>query len=251
MRVVWLAEISSLNDPFECSIQFDNDECLRSFYGSHKFREIFNVVSGENLSQSEIDRLTKSQEPYEEYLALFKEKGYELKVSPEEQLKKVQSRWDEIVKERNRNLKICSFSLVKHSLLLWSHYSQDHKGIAIEYDFIDSGSIRAFIQPIIYRDQIHKIGLFEEYNTMNMVASGLIKSKEWSYEREWRITSFKQSEEFSSKMHVPQPLAIYLGTRFCENEEELKSELYAYAVKNKVPIHQMIKHTNKFELMTK
>mgnify|MGYP003647013191 CR=1 FL=1 len=248
---VWLAEISSLNDPFECSIQFDNDECLRLFYGSNKFRENFKIVSGETLSQKEIFRLTESQKPYEEYLTLFKEKGFEIKVTPEEQLKKVQSRWDEIVKERNQNLKICSFSLVKHSLLLWSHYSQDHKGIAIEYDFINSESIRAFIQPIIYRNRIHKIGLFEEYNTINMIVSGLIKSEEWSYEKEWRITSFKQFDEFPNIMKVPKPVAIYLGTRFSENDEKLKSELYAYAKKNKVPLNEMVKHPNKFELIAK
>jgi hypothetical protein len=34
---VWVAEIVKLNDPFECSIQFDNDECLRLYYGSEKF----------------------------------------------------------------------------------------------------------------------------------------------------------------------------------------------------------------------
>src|SRR6185437_5788583 len=105
---------------------------------------------------------------------------------------KIQNRWLEIISETNKRLRICSFSVTKSSLLLWSHYASEHKGIAIEYDFIDTGEIRAFIQPIIYRDKVHKIGIFEEYSTMQMVCSSLIKSKEWEYEKEWRLTIFKQ-----------------------------------------------------------
>jgi len=248
---VWLAKISSLNDPFECSIQFDNDECLRFFYSSDDFRNNFRNWTGEKLSLKEIDRLTKSDKPYEEYLALFKEKGMIINVTSEEQLKKVQNRWDEIVAERNQSLKICSFSLVKNSLLLWSHYAQDHKGISIEYDFEDSKDLRAFMQPVIYRNRVHKIGLFEEYTTMNMIVSGLIKSEDWKYEQEWRLTIFKQGDEFPNKMKVPKPIAIYLGTRFNENDETLISELYDYAEQNNVTLKQMTKHPNKFELTEK
>jgi hypothetical protein len=52
---------------------------------------------------------------------------------------------------------------------------------------------------------------------MNMIASSLVKSEEWSYEQEWRLTIFKQSDEFPSKIKVPMPIGIYLGTRFQEH----------------------------------
>lgn len=247
--VIWLAEISSLNDPFECSIQFDNDECLRLFYSSPQFQTNFKNWNGEKLTDTEISRLTSSEKPYEEYVTLFKEKGLVISVSAEEQLKRIQNRWNEIVCEMNRNIKICSFSLVNNSLLLWSHYSHEHKGIAIEYAFEEIDVLRSFMQPVIYRDRVHKIGIFEEYNTMNMIASSLVKSKEWSYEQEWRLTIFRQSEEFPSKMKVPIPIGIYLGTRFKENDDNLKRALFDFAEQNQVSVKQMAKHPNKFELI--
>ena len=133
---VWLAEIASLNDPFECSIQFDNDECLREYYGSEKHQQFFTFLTGHKLNSTEIKRLTTAEKPFLEYKKVCNERAIPFSQSPEEQIDKVQKRWIEIVEETNKNLRICSFSLNKSSLLLWSHYASEHKGIAIEYDFI-------------------------------------------------------------------------------------------------------------------
>ncbi len=48
---IWLAEISSLNDPFECSIQFDNDECWREYYSSEKFENTFEILTGQVITK--------------------------------------------------------------------------------------------------------------------------------------------------------------------------------------------------------
>lgn len=246
---IWLAEIASLNDPFECSIQFDNDECLREYYSSPAFKDFFLQITGNKLFTKEIKTLTTSKKPYEDYIKICAAKNIPLNLSPEQQLKRVQNRWSEIVSETNRQLRICSFSLNKDSLLLWSHYAEEHKGICIEYDLLNNDTARTYIQPVIYSPRVHKIGLFEEYNTMQMIASSLIKSKEWEYEQEWRITIFRQSEHFPQKLQVPKPLAIYLGTRFSANSEDLKEKLYQFAAVNKIPIYQMKKHPQEFRLI--
>lgn len=248
---VWLSEIALLNDPFECTIQFDNDKCLREFYASEEFQSRFGVATGHKLSKSEIELLTTSEKPYEEYIKVCASNNIPLNQTANQQLKKVQSRWSEIIDETNRNLRICSFSLTNNSLLLWSHYSDEHKGICIEYDFRDHDKIRPFIQPVIYSHKIHKIGLFEEYTTMNMIASSLIKSKDWEYEQEWRLTIFKQKEKFPQKMKTPKPKAIYLGTRFSVNNEILKTQLISLAKDNNIPVFQMTKDTNEFKLVAK
>jgi len=248
---IWLAEISSLNDPFECSIQFDNDECLREFYSSETFKNNFVKKTGQILSEKEIKSIIKSKKPYDKYIEVCKTKNVIINLSPERQLEKVQKRWNVIVEETNRNLRICSFSLEKNSLLLWSHYSDEHKGICLEYDFLNAEEFRTFIQPVIYRDKVHKIGLFEEYKLMQMIGSSLIKSGDWSYEKEWRLTIFKQKEKFPQKMKAPSPKAIYLGTRFHLNKEHLKNELFKIAAERKIPLYQMIKHPNEFKLIEK
>ena len=202
---IWLADISSLNDPFECSIQFDNDKCLREYYSSEPFRNRFRVLTGKELTKKEIKSLVESKNPYEEYISLYKSRNIALEMSAEQQIQKIQRRWTEIVDEATRNLRICSFSTKKDSLLLWSHYSEDHKGICIEYDFEDNDLIRAFIQPVLYSNEVNKIGLLEEYSIMRMICSSLIKFSDWEYEHEWRLTIFKQKDEFPHKISVPLP----------------------------------------------
>jgi hypothetical protein len=237
---IWLAEISTLNDPFECSIQFDNDECLREYYASDEFEKLFKTLTGHAITKAEIKLLLASKKPYEEYIKLCESRNIPFGFSAEEQIRRVQERWAEIIEETSKNLRICSFSLTKHILLLWSHYSQEHKGICIEYDFLDSDSIRTFIQPVMYSNNVYKLGLLEEYNTMQMIGSSLIKSKDWEHEQEWRVTIFKQKDEFPQKLSAPLPKAIYLGTRFHLNENSLKQKLYQYSTDNKIPMYQMV-----------
>lgn len=245
---IWLAEISSLNDPFECSIQFDNNECWREYYSSEKFKDMFEFKTGQIITKKELKRLTTSAEPFEEYIKICRNRNIPFALTAEQQKQKIQDRWAAIQEETNRNLRICSFSLNKNSLLLWSHYADEHKGICIEYDFEDIDVIRTFMQPIIYRDKVHKMGVMEEYSVMQMVGSSLIKSKDWEYEQEWRLTIFKQQDNFPQKMSVPLPKAIYLGTRFNLVEKNLKDKLFLFAKEHKIALYQMRKDSQQFKL---
>jgi hypothetical protein len=177
---IWMADISSLNDPFECSLQFDNDKCSRVFFADKKFHATFKEKFGRELTQNEIDNIVNSKEPFAAYHEICKGKNIVINITPEKQLEVIQKRWTEIIEETNENMRVCSFSEVNNSLLLWSHYSDEHKGICIEYDLVDELSeIRAFLQPIIYSDKVYKVELFEELTTLRKIGSTLIKSKDW------------------------------------------------------------------------
>jgi len=82
-----------------------------------------------------------------------------------------------------------------------------------------------------------------------MIASSLIKSKDWEYEQEWRLTIFKQKESFPQKLTIPNPKAIYLGTRFELNDKALKDKLFEIAEQKKIPIFRMVKHPTEFKLI--
>jgi Protein of unknown function (DUF2971) len=248
---IWLAEISSLNDPFECSLQFDNDACLRLYFGSEKFQQGFARLTGQSLKDNEIISLSNSQKPFDQYLEICKIRNIPYDLNRDEQLNKSQQRWSEIVEEINQNLTICSFTLKEDSLLLWSHYADQHKGICIEYDFPEFNVIRAFIQPTNYRQEVHKIQVFEEFNAMQAIASSLIKSNDWSYEKEWRITIFKSDKNFVQKLPVPVPKAIFLGTRFHLNDKNLKDCLFSIAAEKQIALYQMEKDSLEFRLIHK
>lgn len=247
---IWLADIDTLNDPFECSLQFDNNECLRLFFADENFHATFKRMFGKELTKKEIQKIIKSQEPYETYTKICRKKNIFLNITVDEQLENVQKRWAEIIEETNKNIRICSFSEQNDSLLLWSHYADQHKGICIEYDLVDENSMRPFLQPIIYTDNVHKIGLFEDITPLKKIGSTLFKCKDWEYESEWRLTIIKQEKIFPQKMEISNPKAVYLGTRFYLNEKNLINQLFDILEKNNTPVFQMIKHPEKYKLVT-
>lgn len=246
---IWLAEISSLNDPFECTIQFDNDECLREYFASDEFIKKFYSKTGQGLTNQEISILLNDKKPYERFIEICTNKNIRIRLNAKQQIEKIQTRWQKMIDESTQSLRICSFSTVKDSLLLWSHYSHDHKGVCFEYDFQNHDLVRAFIQPIIYSDKVHKIGLLEDYTIIQMVCSSLIKSIDWKYEKEWRLTIFRQKDVFPQRLTVDPPIAIYLGTRFYKNEEKLITEFLEVAKNQNIPIYQMDKHPTEFKLV--
>lgn len=108
--------------------------------------------------------------------------------------------------------KVCCFSEKNDSILMWSHYSNNHEGFCIGYD---TSKIEEKIKNEFYPVFYHEI-LFPLVKTEDEINNGrlnsLIKFKDWNYENEWRLIL---NEEYVSL----KPSKIYLGARF--NDEHL------------------------------
>jgi hypothetical protein len=246
---VWLASIESLNDPFECSLKFDNNACLRLLYGSTTFQNNFSLINGVRLSQKDIEKLSKSHKPYIDYIEVCKFYGITINVTPEEQFAKIQNRWNEILKETNDQLRVCCFSEYNDSILMWSHYADNHKGFCIEYDLQNEDNLRPFLLPIIYSSELFSIQIFEELSSVKKIGSTLIKSKEWEYESEWRLVIFNRPLNLPEKIKVPNPKAVYLGERFAQNKEADKERLLKTLKSKNIPIYAMTKHPAEYKLV--
>lgn len=91
---------------------------------------------------------------------------------------------------------------------MWSHYTNKHKGFCIEYD-LSKCSVKhiRYFHPIIYNDKryeiknkdfwikrflyLHKedgITIQEAKNIGDIILASMVKSLNWEYEKEWRIT---------------------------------------------------------------
>ncbi|NQZ56321.1 MAG: DUF2971 domain-containing protein [Lentisphaeraceae bacterium] len=98
-------------------------------------------------------------------------------------------RFTEIVKTAHDDNTVTCFSATNKSILMWSHYGADHKGICLEFDpcsnFFDYVSKVEYPpgddRRLISLHDVHcRTGdLFEELMTT--------KSKVWEYEKEWRM----------------------------------------------------------------
>lgn len=145
-------------------------------------------------------------------------------------------------------------SLIYDNLLLWSHYAEKHKGVALEFVAnIEKDSILRLMTKVNYsaerpflwknpKDFVHKVmfpereNLFKEY----IDAISLTKSLDWKYEQEVRVydSNFEVKPCLLHDYHADELRAIYLG---CKADPNVEKELVglAYAKNPAVKVFKM------------
>jgi DUF2971 family protein len=187
---IWLSRPSSFNDPFDCSI-----DVINNLNDVKNFRELFRRLGKmRGLSKKSVQTIT------DHYL----HKG---KVSHlgqhfiEEFLPKLSVVLSDIG--------VFCLSEIPDDILMWSHYGDQHKGFCVEYTRTNRNILgKLFVDAFIkhkypnqgfetYEPRTHRViysDLYPDINFTQIFENGealdklvLTKSKQWSYEREWRI----------------------------------------------------------------
>ncbi|PTP83174.1 DUF2971 domain-containing protein [Vibrio splendidus] len=110
------------------------------------------------------------------------------------------------------NYRICSLSNNNNSMLMWSHYAQEHQGIMVEYWFGGEFPCGVGIEKVSYLDE-SKRNLEKESYVFNQYL--LTKNNDWSYEDEVRIfTNVKEKINFES-FDYPNTDRTKINARIC------------------------------------
>lgn len=124
--------------------------------------------------------------------------------------------------------------------------------LKIELDIPDFDKNHSALLPIIYSDKrpdltdriltSDYIATLESSNEINdeIMYELLHKSKDWEYEKEWRIFCTDNEET----LHIPLISAIYLGVNM---ENDVKDRLLEIARKKKIPVYQMKLSTTEYK----
>jgi hypothetical protein len=80
------------------------------------------------------------------------------------------------------SLRVCAFSKKINPILLWSHYADQHKGIAIEISFDENQFTN--LHKVKYVNRIPEINLTPISTPLQVLTN---KIRFWSYEREYRV----------------------------------------------------------------
>ncbi|WP_170299157.1 DUF2971 domain-containing protein [Larkinella terrae] len=119
-----------------------------------------------------------------------------------------------------KNCGVCCFTSDPDNALMWSHYTESHKGIALGFNIMpvmQGGQF--FIQPVDYLDQIIAQSYFtgNEETLRHLI---LTKSSIWSYEKEWRVFQYYQNGLFQfNKACLKEVIFGYRTTS--ENKKEV------------------------------
>jgi Protein of unknown function (DUF2971) len=144
---------------------------------------------------------------------------------------------------------VVSLSSKADSILMWSHYANNHSGFCVGFDI---PSLRRDIQPQVYDVQYREIypeliPRLGSEGILNLIEIARTKFKAWEYESEYRLakvdyanTVFKLSERHFK--------SILLGcTMPIEKKKELK-EILNSRLPN-IEIYECERHKSNFELI--
>ena len=196
---------------------------------------------------------------------------------PKEWIKEINE--NETLNSRNDTW-LCSLSKVYDSILMWSHYCYNHKGVCIALDIdkvlecvppmFGTIYIKPFVLDVHYQDIIERPSAYGPSADRTMY-QWTTKAKEWEYEQEVRLIMPKPSQAYAAltpeqakhpkdvwdwrEIHRYLPLdgdcfdSIYLGVNIDPTEKE---KIIKYARKKLNPqinLYQMQVDPDAFKLM--
>ena len=143
---------------------------------------------------------------------------------------------------------------------MWAHYGENHGGICIKYDFNKNEILKNECFPVYYvQNEENKVlceKIFSEKKSKNHMLSQLFlrKSKDWSYEKEWRLLVYDNSD-FSKQnvcyknnlkyLKFIKPTTVYLGYNMEKDDEKYIKDLCEL---NNILIYKMDKDKSGYNL---
>ena len=83
---------------------------------------------------------------------------------------------------------ICSFAGNPHSIVMWTHYAQNHQGVCLQFEVARDARTFAFAQQVHYRDEYPRVNFTVREDMANHLYTVMTrKHPGWEYEGEWRI----------------------------------------------------------------
>lgn len=130
-----------------------------------------------------------------------------------------------MIENHHRTIKVCCFSEIADSTLLWSHYADQHRGFRITYDtrLLSRAQLDA-VFPVIYTNDLdeltHDTREVKNWNA-HLILSALIKMKSWQHEQEWRFIEIDSSHPKGRDIDFIDVNSIALGVKMTNTDASL------------------------------
>ena len=240
--IIWLSRPDLFNDPYECSFKRDRQKItiasLRRFFPG------IGKVIDDYFPDGKL-----GENPAERFLQYVFAKQGDFSKKNLDDLRELikESNVDTHRKEMNDTVKICCFSERNNSIPMWAHYAEKHAGFCLEYDLCNqSKESMKFLYPLIYTSEI--VDVTKELSELTNgwgLKPVLHKSRDWSYEEEWRFVLIAPPTDLKGLRFKFFPVkSIYLGTDISANN---KNALQEVALKKNIPVYGMRLSESKFE----
>lgn len=216
----------NLNDPFECSPEFTfngTDEDFIEYLTREKQKRDGGSLEEARAEMSDVFTADRVFLPYK--LEMIRNHFY---------------------KSLSTEIGIYCLSERHDSLLMWAHYADKHQGFCIEFEADEKTPLLGSAQKVRYSNTYPTVDFFNTSSDEQVDQIFLTKSKDWSYENEWRIVDH---ENGSGIRTYPEELmrSVAFGLRMPASDRE---RISAWLRKRsaEVEIHEAYRHKNEFRV---
>jgi len=261
-NTIWLATPDTYNDPYDCFLQFSAPNMAAAF--ERGLIDAF--ISGYKLDISP-DSVTKAKQSATPLQTLLQDITTEGKAgtNPKQVAELISKAIPGYIKSTKEFLQVvrtiaqvCSFSTIHDSILMWSHYADNHKGFCVEYDlgkFDPSDGFLKNLYPVAYSNELGDMTPWAEKLVSGGVGDlvteflllGVIqKFTGWEYEQEWRYIRFQEPPNQDRNRLMPLPSRVFLGAKMLPSTTEA---IVAICEEKNIPLWQMHMSSDKYELL--
>ena len=239
-NIMYLPQLSELNDHFEGSLLCDEGK-VGDFYANCKIDEFMGYIeeelNGEDYDENHFKNLGKLL----------------LRFQSHDKLSEIRNiLTDEVY--------VICLSGRKDITSLWAHYANNHRGICIEYDLVNTKTklFKNLCFPIEYLDDYDltkdiKYSFNKNSFDYNLkIKPLLLKAKDWSYEEEWRIifddsiiSEYKENfYPYEPYIKFLKPQKVYMGMDISEKDEKLIKNICKI---KEIPLFKAIKNKEEYK----
>lgn len=223
---IYFSSPASFNDIFDCS-------------------PVLNCSSTDEEIKAEYIRLALQGTPTP-HINQLKILAESIVGNPERDIRHPQARikMQNTIQEVLAKMGVFCVSELKDDILMWAHYSDNHKGICLEFSTDDKIMQRA--AKVQYSRDRPEIDQLNEDKKTSAMKALLIKSTHWEYEQEWRI--------FTGRAYVgPEPIengtltGIIFGAMTPQSDIDTIRKLVSMREKP-VDLYNAVKSSSKFQI---
>ena len=263
---VWFSSPEAYNDPYDCAFKITDHRVVQA--AERRIADVFvthyhleGVVSAERIAEAK-----NGEKPLQAIAELVSE----LNSAPGSNPKRMAEFTSIVTPNLIRDVlstvrqwravtKVCSFSAIHDSVLMWSHYADNHRGFCIEYGLkglVPDHPFCKFLYPVIYSEALYDLTPWAEalvhpdrknFNTDCLILGVLYKFDGWQYEDEWRLVEATQTVIADHNFSTPKPTRVFLGSRM---DETSRRELLILCGEKKIQVHQMRLAKDRFQLLS-
>ncbi|RCW82520.1 DUF2971 family protein [Halanaerobium sp. DL-01] len=238
---LYFASAKSFNDPFDSALPY-NFEGINSKKGEIWVKKLINKEFS-NLGE---DKRIKISE------------GTQKRIGTPEHIKKMKK---DIIEKQYDKFGIHSLSANNKNILMWSHYTNNHKGLCIGINtnklidkFLEKANkgILLDLLKVEYKNKMPDINFFDSMldkksETKDLYDLISIKSKDWSYENEYRLVLW---DKVNFKMNFGTEIIseIVLGCK-ADKSDVNKTKNICDNYNHEVKLYKAIKSNKNFEIV--